>query len=314
MANYMLNKNKNGYQYTDPFSGLQIPANNMMYPPSLSSNLGMAPTSNSGLPALANNLLSPTSLNKKPFDYINAEWSENIPNGFSDSGTSSGLKDFFSKATNKGTSNASGFGSTLNSADDIAATAGTGVKGALGKSFGWSKGSGLTAFGKNLGKGANIGSGIMYGIDAIKGAKNVSDAQNAGEDLMTEILRSSASNPLASSFLSSDQTAMLNKIKRGSYDSEASFGDVDLMSLLGGAGKGALTGLAFGGIPGAIIGGLGGGLTSNLTRQEQDQNRINSELEGLYQSLIEAENQYNTMKRPAITGLGLQSRYQNMFM
>ena len=184
----------------------------------------------------------------------------------------------------------------------------------FGNNFGWDKGNGLTAFGKNIGKGANIGSGIMYGLEAINNAKNVSDAQSDANDLMTGILRSSSSNPLTASFLTTNQNAMLNKIKRGSYDSEAEFGDIDLMSLLGGAGKGALTGALFGGIPGAIIGGLGGGLNANLTRQGEDQQRINSELEGLYQSLTEAENQYNAMKRPPITGLGLQSRYQNMFM
>jgi hypothetical protein len=287
MANYILNKNKNGYQYTDPFSGLQIPANNMMYPPSLSSNLGMTPTSNSGLPALANNLLSPMSLNKKPFDYIDAEWSENIPNGFSDSGASSGLKDFFSKATNKGTS---------------------------GKSFGWDKGSGLTAFGKNIGKAANIGSGIMYGIDALGGMKDLSNSQKSTDDLISDIMRSSASNPLTSSYLTSDQQSMLNKIKRGNYESKASSTDFDLMGLLSGAGKGALTGGLTGGIPGAIIGALGGGITSNLDRQNADQQRINSELEGLLQSLNDAESQYKMMKRPNFTGLGIQSRYQNMYM
>ena len=187
----------------------------------------------------------------------------------------------------------------------------------LKNNFGWNSATGAKVFGKDLGGWKGIGTwgtGLYHGAKAIGNANEVTDSKNEAQDLLSDILRSSASNPLTNQFLTSDQTAMLNKIKRGTYDTESNFGDVDIMSLLGGAGKGALSGGLIAGIPGAIIGGLGGGLNANLERQNQDQQNINSQLEGLYQALMDAETQYNSMKRPNFTGLGIQSRYQNMYM
>ena len=187
----------------------------------------------------------------------------------------------------------------------------------LKNNFGWNSATGAKVFGKNLGGWKGIGTwgtGLYQGAKAIGNANEVTNSKNEAQDLLSDILRSSASNPLTNQFLTSDQTAMLNKIKRGTYDTESNFGDVDIMSLLGGAGKGALSGGIIAGIPGAIIGGLGGGLNANLERQNQDQQNINSQLEGLYQALIDAETQYNSMKRPNFTGLGIQSRFQNMYM
>lgn len=180
----------------------------------------------------------------------------------------------------------------------------------LKNGFGWSKNAGAKAFGKNLGNYATGANALMQGFNAVGNLGDVSDAQAETNSLLTDILRSSASNPLASSMLTSDQISMLNKIKRGTYDTEAGFGDVDLMGLLSSAGQGALTGGLMGGIPGALVGGIGGALNSNLERQAQDQGLINSQLEGLYQALIDAEQQYKAMRRPNFTGLGIKSQYQ----
>lgn len=180
----------------------------------------------------------------------------------------------------------------------------------LKNNFGWSKNAGVKAFGKNLGKYATGANALLQGFDAVGNLGDLSDAQAETDSLLTDILRSSASNPLASSMLTSDQISMLNKIKRGTYDTEAGFGDVDLMGLLSSAGQGALTGGLMGGLPGALVGGIGGALNSNLERQAQDQGLINSQLEGLYQALIDAEQQYKAMRRPNFTGLGIKSQYQ----
>lgn len=187
----------------------------------------------------------------------------------------------------------------------------------LKNNFGWNSATGAKVFGKDLGGWKGIGTwgtGLYHGAKAIGNANEIADYKTEANDLISDILRSSASNPLTNQFLTSDQTAMLNKLKRGTYDTDSNFTDFDLMSLLGGAGKGALSGGLIAGIPGAIIGGLGGGLNANLERQGQDQQNINAQLEGLYQALVDAEAQYNSMRRPNFTGLGIQSKYQNMYM
>lgn len=186
----------------------------------------------------------------------------------------------------------------------------------LKNNFGWNSATGAKILGKNMGGWTGpgtVGTGLMYGAQAIGNANDIADSRADANDLISDILRSSASNPLTNQFLTSDQTAMLNQLKRGTYDIDSNFTDFDLMGLLGGIGKGALSGGIIGGIPGAIVGGLGGGLNANLERQGQDQQNINAQLEGLYQALMDAESQYNSMRRPNFTGLGIQSRFQNMY-
>lgn len=192
--------------------------------------------------------------------------------------------------------------------------AGTKLKGWLGNNLAWDKSKGLTVLGKDLGKSANKLSALMYAAQAVNNASNISNSRSDADELVSDILRSSTSNPMASDLLTSEQLAMLNKLKRGSYGTEASLTDFDLMGLLGGAGKGAISGGVFGGVPGAIIGAIGGGVNSHLENTTQNQDRINAELEGLLQALTDAESQYQAMRRPNLTGLGLQSRYQNMYM
>ena len=183
----------------------------------------------------------------------------------------------------------------------------------FGNNFGWSKDSGVKAFGKNIGKYATGANAILQGFNAANNINELSDVNADTDALTSNILRSAASNPLTSSYLTSDQQSMLNKLKRGSLDTESSFFENNLMSLLGGAGQGALSGGLIGGIPGAIVGGLGGLVNTGLQGQTQNQALINSKLEGLLQSLTDAEMQYKSMKRPNFTGLGIQQQYKDMY-
>lgn len=274
--------NPYGSQYVDPVSGMQ----STIYPPAL------------------------LSANNDPKISTSKNWGSNAAQSLS--GVFSNL--YNTPGTLTPAVNTANTARNVAGAKPLAGANLNNLKGWLGNNFGWDKTSGLKVLGKNLGKTANIGSGIMYGLDAIGGMSDLSKTQSDTDSLISDILRSSASNPLLNSYLTSDQISMLNKIKRGSYDSEASFGDIDLMGLLSSAGSGALSGGLMGGIPGAIIGAIGGGLTSNIERQNKDQALINSELEGLLQSLTDAESQYKMMKRPNFTGLGIQSKYQNMYM
>lgn len=181
--------------------------------------------------------------------------------------------------------------------------------------FGWDKWKGAKVFGKNIGKAANIGSGIMYGAQAL-GNLDALDKQNQStEDLIADLIVSSGNNPILNSYLTSDQKSLLRKAKKGDLDPEMSLGDFipndagDLLDI----GKGVLMGLP-GGIPGMIIGGVGSAVNSGLEGAAQEQAQQNAELEALLMALQDAEMQYQSMKRPNFTGLGIQQRYQNMYM
>lgn len=183
----------------------------------------------------------------------------------------------------------------------------------FGDNFGWSKSAGVKAFGKPIGKYATGANAVLQGFDAINNMNALSDVNADTDALISDILRSAASNPLTSNYLTSDQQSMLNQLKRGTLDTESGFLENDLMSLLGGAGQGALTGGLIGGIPGAVVGGLGGLVNTGLQGQAQAQSLTNSELEGLLQALTDAEMQYKSMKRPNFTGLGIQQQYKDMY-
>lgn len=181
--------------------------------------------------------------------------------------------------------------------------------------FDWSSKTGLKAFGKNIGKAAPWISG---GLSALNMASDLADYANVQADnneLMSQIQASAMSNPLLSSYLTSDQMNLLNRIRRGGYDDNAGLDNIlggvvkGLPSTLLSTGIGALTG----GVPGAIVGGVGGLLTSGTGALANASSQNTAELQALYQALQDADAQYRSMKRPNFTGLGIQQQYQNMY-
>ena len=172
--------------------------------------------------------------------------------------------------------------------------------------------AGLTIGGKNLGGLATAGAGIYQGIRGIQNLNDLSETKSTRDDLLNQIRTSAAGNPMLSSYLTDDEIATLNKVKRGNFDNDATNKDM-FGGILKGAGTGALTGLA-GGLPGIIVGALGGAINGGVTSQNEAQQRENATLEGLYNSLANANAQYKRMRIPNYTGLGLQSRYTNQWI
>lgn len=208
---------------------------------------------------------------------------------------------------------AQGFTEAAGAADDLANL--------VGKKFNFKniasfdKGKGLSIGGKNMGNAARLGTGIYQGLNALGGLSEMSDLNEDADSLTSKILTSAAGNPLINSYLTSDDLTLLGKLQRGSYDASADLGDAtsNLGNLLSGAGTGALMGLA-GGVPGAIIGGIGGLINSGIDNMNAETSNNTARLEALYQNLLNAEQQYRSMRRPNFTGLGIQQQYQNMYM
>lgn len=178
----------------------------------------------------------------------------------------------------------------------------------------WNKKQGIAPLG--IGKFANIGSGITQGIQGIQNLSNLGQSTSDYNDLQGDILAAYSSNPLASSYLSPDQMRMIRQIRRGNLPENTTATQGAFNEIVGNLGNtltSAGIGLATGGIPGALIGGIGRLVNSGLSGANKAKQSNISQLDALYQNLLDAQSQYNAMKRPNMTGLGLQQRYQQMY-
>jgi hypothetical protein len=207
--------------------------------------------------------------------------------------------------------NASNVGSDVLLEGASAATKNKGLKGLFNKqNFGWSKGKGLRAFGKNVGKWGNVAGGVAQGISALNNLNQLDDAKDTTADLQNQVLNSYNSNPMAGLYMTAEQKKLLRDLKNNGADTSVDLGDFmpdsigDLVSPLIQGGLGFATG----GIPGAIIGGVGGLANSGLKNATEAQQRQNAELEALLASLEDAELQYQQMLRS-----GAQRRFQQFY-
>jgi hypothetical protein len=186
-----------------------------------------------------------------------------------------------------------------------------GLKGLFNKqNFGWSKGKGLKAFGKNVGKWGNVAGGVMQGISALSNINQLGNAKDTTADLQNQILNSYNSNPMAGLYMTAEQKKLLRDLKNNGADTSVDLGDFvpnsvgDLVSPLIQGGLGFATG----GIPGAIIGGVGGLANAGLENATESQQLRNAELEALLASLEDAEMQYQQLLRS-----GAQRRFQQFY-
>lgn len=233
---------------------------------------------------------------------MNSKKASGTPFGASTVGQTVGSADDIAKAA-------------ANSADDVAAAA---SKSKLFKSGGffddasgklkgfydkatspeldYTKGSGLQAYGKNIGKAMNWANALYQGYNAAQGLGDIGDANELSDDLMADIISSSYNSPTIQYDLSPEQLDMLREIRSGNYDNSADLSDIDLLGALGDTGMGVLTGIG-GGIPGMIIGGIGGLANSVIGDLGSAKNRSNAELEALYSAVLNSEQQHNALKR-----------------
>lgn len=180
--------------------------------------------------------------------------------------------------------------------DNLGSKFGNGLNGILSPEFDYSMKSGLQGWGRNLGGYATAINGVMQGINAAQGLGNLKDAKTDTDDLSADIVAAAMNNPMVKYDLTPDQMQLLSQLKRGTYDSDVSLDDVNLLGALGNAGMGAVTGIA-GGVPGMIVGGIGGLLNSGISDLGNAQSRKNAELEALYAALTESNQNYNNMRK-----------------
>ena len=184
-----------------------------------------------------------------------------------------------------------------------------GLKGFYNKAtnpqFDWNKKEGLTGWDKPLGKYVTAGTALYNGYKAAEALQDLSNSGDSTDELMAKISAASHNSPTIQYDLSSDQLDLLRDVRGGDYDTGISLQDVDLLGALGDAGMGVVMG-ASGGIPGMILGGLGGLTNSVLGDLNNTADARNTELEGLYQAILDSEQQYKqSRKQKAYARLGM---------
>ena len=160
----------------------------------------------------------------------------------------------------------------------------------------YTKGSGLQAYGKNIGKAINWANALYQGYNAAQGLGDIGEANELSDDLMADIISSSYNSPTIQYDLSPEQLDILREVRSGNYDNSADLSDIDLLGVLGDTGMGVLTGIG-GGVPGMIIGGIGGLANSVIGDLGSAKDRSNAELEALYSAVLASEQQHNALKR-----------------
>lgn len=178
--------------------------------------------------------------------------------------------------------------------------AGKSLSGWFGKAtspeFDYNSKTGLQGWGHDLGGWITAANAIGQGYQAIQNIDAISDARDASDRIMSDIVSASYASPTIQYDLSPDQLNLLRELRQGAYDSGADLSDIDLLGALSGAGMGVLTGIG-GGIPGMVVGGIGGLINSGLGDLNNAQNINNSELEALYQAVQESAQQHNAARK-----------------
>lgn len=177
-------------------------------------------------------------------------------------------------------------------------TGGKGLKGLFNNiKSKWNKDTGFTG---KLSPYINTGLGIMQGAQAIGGLSNIGQNVSNIDDLKAQILNSYSSNPYANSMLTSDQLNAVRRLKRG-YKSADKPGINDVLAGIGSNLPSILLntglGLATGNV-GAIVNGVGSAINSGIQGYNNAQSQQLSELENLYGSLVNAEQQYRSRINP----------------
>lgn len=168
----------------------------------------------------------------------------------------------------------------------------------------------------NLGKAAPWIQGGVEAVRALGGISDYTDAQSQYDELLSDVLREYGSNPLANQFLTSSQRSDLRALEKGyTNEGKADSGDFfkGMGSGLGDAIPAALLGLVAGGVPGALVGGIGSLVNSGISGMNSAVAQDTADLEALYQTLVDANAQYNSMKKIPMAGLGLQQKYVNQY-
>lgn len=163
----------------------------------------------------------------------------------------------------------------------------------------------------------NIGMGAYQGIKGLSNLDALASADSDLSDVMSQVRLSAMGNPLYASYLDSGQKQLLHRVKNGTYGagSGLSAGLESGVKSLPSSALNALLGTLIGGPVGGAIMGLGSIANAGLEGATKDKQQKTAQLQGLYETLSAAEQDYNSMRRPAnLMTAGLQRRYASQLI
>lgn len=166
--------------------------------------------------------------------------------------------------------------------------------------------------GPTVATAANTIGGIYQGVNAAKGIYDNVQSDEDLRSLKNDISSSIAANPMYDMYLDASDEKLLRQMNNGTItDNVNDVGNGIVQGIpkaLLQAGLGYLTG----GPVGAGIGGIGSLINSGIQGYGQGNEKASSKLQGLYNKLKQAEEEYRTMRRPSgLSSAGLQTRYFN---
>lgn len=167
-----------------------------------------------------------------------------------------------------------------------------------------------------IGNLATAGMGLYQGGKALGTGTEIDNNLTDLSNLASQIKASAYNNPLYSSYLNTDEKKTLRQLQSGNKGVNGAGAAVQgAMQQLPKALGAALIGGATGGVGGALVNGLGSLANGALSGYNNALNERASKLQGLYDTLSSAENDYNSMRRPRNLNIaGLQSAaYRNYY-
>jgi len=166
--------------------------------------------------------------------------------------------------------------------------------------------------GPTVAQAANTMSGIYQGGKALKGLyENINNEADLN-DLQKDIRLQIASNPMYDMYMDANDEKTLRKAQNGTLTNNWAGAAEGAVKGIPQAGLSALMGGITGGAPGALIGGLGSLINSGIQGYGQGTQEAQAQLQGLYDRLRQANEEYRMMKRPSgLRRAGLSTQYFN---
>jgi hypothetical protein len=166
--------------------------------------------------------------------------------------------------------------------------------------------------GPTVAQGANALSGIYQGGKAVKGLFDNMNSDNDLRNLKDDLSLEMASNPMYDMYMDAGDEKTLRQMKNGTLTN--GFGDAmsGVMQGIPQAALSAVLGGIAGGAPGAAINGIGSLVNSGISGYGKGSQEASNKLQGLYDKLKRANDDYRIMKRPSgLRQAGLSTQYFN---
>ena len=166
--------------------------------------------------------------------------------------------------------------------------------------------------GPTVAQGANTINALYQGGTALKGLYDNLNSDTDLKSLKDDIKLERASNPMYDTYLDAADEKLIRQVNNGSVTNNWGGAMSEAVQGIPKAALSAALGYLTGGVGGAAIGGIGSLVNSGISGYSKENDQASAKLQGLYDKLRRAGEDYRTMKRPAgIRQAGLSNQYFN---